>query len=476
MNQSSYVSQALWQYRVTSQFTDVTLVCEDSRLPAHAALLSGFLSSFGITLGEAPHLLLLPDMDCKEIEAPLREIYMDYSSKSLFEAFSLCDISKEGTDHLDIVEENSKEKAQISVVKEDIYDDPLENIFSNADFEEKHIDDLNTNALSVFSEKEAQLNKARKNRKVFDLRCKKCDIGFSEGKLKLEHRKQVHGYKYIPLEDRIERPHIPMGEKCLYCVKVVKTKYATSHMALRHREEALSNHPEIVQLFQVSCPDCSEMFLRDRLDFNKHAKEVHGKARTQYKIRNKCMVCNILFNNNRDLIRHRRKKHPAECLDMGIKTDVKKMQCPYCEKIIVNSNWSIHIFKKHREKCIFHPEIVAEHTCGICDEQFILKKHHTEHMRKLHTSPATCLLCSKVCPNELSLENHTYVIHKRAGSFVCEYCSKAFNNRRSLVEHLNCMHFGISSREFSTSANYVPLENTKQKKVYSNILAMFIQE
>ena len=484
MNQSGYVSQTLWQYRVASQFTDVTLVCADDRLSAHAALLSGFLSGFGISLGDAPHVLLLPDVASKEIEAALREIYRDYSSKCLSEALSTRDIFIEEAEKYPIVEDDPKNKIQISGVKGDIHDSKFDNKYSNddlgkcmntklQDLDGKYSDVLDPSELDVLSEmenigefckKEEDLggffqstqnldthkNKNKKIKKYCNLRCKKCDVSFSGRKYLLEHRKEVHGYKYIPKEYKIKIRR----SKCVYCIKVLKPTLLTSHMALKHREETLSNHPEIVHQFQVPCPDCDEMFLRDQLDLSKHRKEVHANSMIfelkRYRRNNKCKLCYQLFDKNRDLIRHRHEKHPEEYLDMGMK--MKNMQCPYCEKLLYLHYFASHIFNMHKEKRILHPEIVAEHTCGSCDEQFILSQHLREHEKKVHTSPATCLLCSKLCPNEFSLERHTYVVHKKAGSNVCEYCSKGFNHKRDLREHVNCMHLGIS-KQFKYKCN-----------------------
>ena len=51
---------------------------------------------------------------------------------------------------------------------------------------------------------EKQKNKTKLINKNVDWKCKKCDISFSGRKYWLEHRKEVHWYKYIPTEDRIK--------------------------------------------------------------------------------------------------------------------------------------------------------------------------------------------------------------------------------------------------------------------------------
>ena len=235
-----------------------------------------------------------------------------------------------------------------------------------------------------------------------------------------------------------------------HCSLVLKSSSVTSHMALKHREEVISNHPEIVQLFQVPCPECDEIFLRDCLDLNKHAKEVHGNAMFEVKRRFKksciCKLCDKTFETTGGLNRHRHEQHLEECLAMGMKMKVKNMQCPYCEKLFDYGHFTNHIFYTHRDKRSLHPEIVAEHECDECGEIFIMKNQLKEHLKRFHTAQVTCSICSKMCPNAKSLETHIHDKHKTAGSIVCEFCSKVFDNNAYLKEHVKRMHLGISKQ------------------------------
>ena len=63
MDQKSYVAQALWHYRFTKKFTDLTIVCKDGALPAHVALLALFFASLGLEFSSTDDVslfLLLP--------------------------------------------------------------------------------------------------------------------------------------------------------------------------------------------------------------------------------------------------------------------------------------------------------------------------------------------------------------------------------------------------------------------------------
>ena len=103
------------------------------------------------------------------------------------------------------------------------------------DFEQKDSDVLDTRELNVSSGKEnvglfckvedyldsisqprlnmgTKKNMNKKHTKLSDFKCKKkIDIIFSERKDKLDHWKEVHGFKYIPIE-RIKRRGILRSE------------------------------------------------------------------------------------------------------------------------------------------------------------------------------------------------------------------------------------------------------------------------
>ena len=164
-------------------------------------------------------------------------------------------------------------------------------------------------------------------------------------------------------------------------------------MALKHRKQALSNYPGIFHQFQVSCPDCDEMFLRDRSDLNKHAKEVHRNTMRfelkRSRRKNKCILCNNSFEKNTDLIRHRHENHLEEYLDMGMQIKVKNIQCPDNDFFLDYHYFYRHFFNMHRGKHILHPEIVADYNCGSCDEKLIFSQHLIDHEKKVHTSPVS---------------------------------------------------------------------------------------
>ena len=79
MDHLSYLSQTLWEFCGSHDLTDVTLVCQDGSMPAHAAMLATLFSSFGIRFTsreEIPRSIILPDCVTKEVQYDLKKLYL----------------------------------------------------------------------------------------------------------------------------------------------------------------------------------------------------------------------------------------------------------------------------------------------------------------------------------------------------------------------------------------------------------------
>ena len=114
MDQKSYVAQALWHYRSTNMFTDLTIVCKDGALPVHVALLAPCFASLGLEFSssdDVPDLLLLPDLVQINVEEELKKIYTGHKATVLFELLkSTKDIAKLEIDNDDESEPFENEK------------------------------------------------------------------------------------------------------------------------------------------------------------------------------------------------------------------------------------------------------------------------------------------------------------------------------------------------------------------------------
>ena len=86
MDQSTFLSRALWSYRESEEYVDVILVCQDEPISAHIALLAPLLSSFGISfhcIEDLPDVLILGDLESTQIEGALKSLLCRAYNSSL---------------------------------------------------------------------------------------------------------------------------------------------------------------------------------------------------------------------------------------------------------------------------------------------------------------------------------------------------------------------------------------------------------
>ena len=86
MNQLSYLSRTLWEYRSSSDYTDVTLFCADGSLPSHVAILAPMFERFNIRFpfrGELPECIFIPDLTTTEVKKTLETLYLKNSGDVL---------------------------------------------------------------------------------------------------------------------------------------------------------------------------------------------------------------------------------------------------------------------------------------------------------------------------------------------------------------------------------------------------------
>ena len=420
MDQSSYLSQVLWQYRVSSQFTDVTLVCADDQLSAHAALLSGFFSSLGLgSLEEPPDVLLLPDIGSRELEAALKTLYKENSTKCLLEMFKKRDISNSmvGDVKLEVTEEVAESKVYANEdtfdVKTDITD--VDDYDDNLEEKVEYKSDLEEDSNRVESSTEEKPSRPKKSQTDDDYLEIEPSQKFNWKKRKqnpkaITKNKKQKGVKVINNKD---------GDLCPYCSKPLSARSLTKHLIIKHRQEVLSFHPELVEQFEAQCSECEEMFMWKTQDLYNHMKKVHGS--------------------------------------------VNNIPCPYCDKMSNSNNFNNHIFYVHKEKRHLHPEIEPKVNCDECGEKFLARNQLNNHMKHMHTGSATCEVCSKVCPNERSLEMHVYGAHRTEKKCICEFCNQAFNNNSTLKIHKQHVHLGGRKFKFKCTLCMAGKYQTEEK-------------
>jgi len=266
-----------------------------------------------------------------------------------------------------------------------------------------------------------------------EIECKLCGEVCDTRADMAKHKKERHRAKSSQngLENTESRP-------CPYCSKIIKPISWNSHIALKHREETIENHPEIE--LTTPCEECDEMFF-GKQDLDKHSLALHGKSIMEWK----CTKCGETFPTANDRKFHMKKEHKE--------LTSKKEECPYCDKAfkanladgqkLTGSYMDIHIFNKHQDKRHLHPEIEVRYTCAECDEKFHDSQSLNTHHRNNHTGPSTCTLCSQVCQNEEVLRRHM-AKHASEGVFICDLCSKEFKTKVLLNIHVKRVHHKIS--------------------------------
>lgn len=88
--------------------------------------------------------------------------------------------------------------------------------------------------------------------------------------------------------------------------------------------------------------------------------------------------------------------------------------------------------------------------CEFCSKIFSLKSSLMSHLSKVHeiAKPYTCTVCNKQFSNGSALENH-HRSHKKTKMYCCEICNKQFQNNSALKIHMgshtkpySCEHCG----------------------------------
>jgi hypothetical protein len=494
MDQSSYLSRCLWQYRESSLYTDLTLVCSDGSLPTHAAMLAGLFAGFGISFlssEEVPECLFLPDLAIREVETILRTLYR--GGKANF--FS--DIPKKADSLVKIEVCDYVEESELKdVLDEEKYDFDHDQNNSDGDGEDDELNkaDITTEELSI----DTPLVKTDENKKETGdkrrFKCNVCTRSFKTGGPYRRHKAIVHNEKEadiwadwealkVKLGLRTGAKRTPIGSttytykstqfECNQCGTTCSgRKNYTNHLKDEHgyktkadrrkedkdgqfsedqkcdyceksfKKSWLRNHLAIMHRAEVllhhpeivlntQCPACDLKFLGAH-DLDKHSWEVHGKSSREWK----CNVCEEEFANKHELLSHRKKNHLDDLLANTnyLQPKEKDQQCPYCEKMVTKLNFYQHIFRIHKEKRSQHPEITSTVFCNECNEEQFDKAALNSHQIRKHAGSVTCKICSGVYANQKQLDIH---MHRHTDqSYSCEHCGKQFNAKPDLMRHM----------------------------------------
>ena len=476
MDQSNYLSQTLWEYRGTGEYTDITLFCEDGSLPAHVVMLAPLFRGFGISFlctEELPECLILPDSTTKFVFNALKALYLQNKEDILQSTIVK---TKEEVKRDEFKDSNGIQDA-IKGIDEKSHGDSEDTTTSYAQ-EVKSQEVLNTDHAGQENNETVKANNAIKQNYLLNISCNLCAKMFSKGQDYRKHMYNIHEQEEEVIWKEWEHKKFNINQKvikenggpkfslqtkgtnaCQYCNKSIKgVDNLNMHYALKHREEMIKQHPYI--LLTYPCFECDLMFLGS-VDRKKHLHENHDKPWN-------CKACGQTFVSRKNRMKHRM-EHADELKAKGITIGIKDQKCLYCHKMFEKKNPESrnrsgptidrHIFNVHMNKLFLHPEITSHASCNLCNTEFYSKQDLEKHERLTHseTPGPVCQVCLKVTSNESNLRSHMNV-HSNE-THICEICSSTFRGLVYLKRH----HLKKTNLKLYSPASFVPIPHELMK-------------
>ena len=137
-----------------------------------------------------------------------------------------------------------------------------------------------------------------------------------------------------------------------------------------------------------------------------------------------CDSCdNFACDSNRDLFRHKKRKHEDKTLQ-------KLLKCNQCEKsFVLQSNLRNH-YKRHAGE--------KSHACNICTKLFWTKNELEIHfIIHTETKPFPCTTCDKAFSQSGKMSRHIKRAHVTEENKSCTLCEKTFNTGEAMKNHQN---------------------------------------
>ena len=393
-----------------SDFSDVTLVCEDNQhISAHRSVLScssPFLRQLLYSSQQQSTYLYLGQAHTEEVVALLQFIYLGScavqksrlgSLKTLaaglgvegFQDRTLAD-SDFGNETIQKKIDTTETKTETEIINYDKYSDHIE-LTQTSPFEQTS-DDLSSK--EKWGVPEQTLMKENIAIKVEESATKQKNME----KKKRKTQKYDWPYVELPLPDESGR------FCCNECGKTFKSKY-------RLRDHKLSYH----EGFTFDCDQCPKQFKgTDSLDI--HRNFFHGGLNLS------CSVCGLIFTSLQRLNVHNQQIPCNVCIFISCSS---KSLTKHCNTI-------------HNPKFfdgLYH--------CDECDYTSTKNRHLYQHKYSTHRDNIfTCEQCNHQVKSNESLKNHLKTKHLHMYSF-CELCDFKTTLHKKLKYHMQWIHEGI---------------------------------
>jgi KRAB domain-containing zinc finger protein len=295
-------------------------------------------------------------------------------------------------------------------------------------------------SLNHFHFSKSPREKERKNKvpNELDYKCFLCDSVFDKISSKNSHVKTDHKDERnckicqakcktsLSLETHVKFHEVDYNFMCEVCSKVFRYRNRLiSHMTLHHEKAT-----------EMVCDLCG-LATKFKNNIKRHIKSVHMKLREF-----QCDQCSghpysTQEALNSHLYRYHNVPAPIKCPDClhGFTFDSElraHKKHGFC------SNTAYALFVRRGKPQYEHLEVVdqtGEHICKLCNEAFPSKSKFSMHNYLKHKHSNTCDECKISFTNYTSLIRHQKVKHEGLKPFKCEFCSKAFGQKVSLISH-----------------------------------------
>ena len=209
---------------------------------------------------------------------------------------------------------------------------------------------------------------------------------------------------------------------------------------------------------------------------NKLSKTSENTPNKKPKLNMECQVCSHMFSGAESLIKHVANAHKdyAQRDDYinYLRTDLDRL-CPICgETTCTNAELQVHILSNHDDGSLI---------CPLCVEEKVFKSKQSmrQHIRAVHFRnfmQYKCDVCELHFTEKRTLEEHINCMHEKKNKFPCDICVKVFLSksrmRRHRLIHGDFRYFcpvckkGFHVRDSMNKHNDLVHSNPEQMKKY----------
>ncbi|XP_061612664.1 zinc finger protein 280C [Phyllopteryx taeniolatus] len=185
----------------------------------------------------------------------------------------------------------------------------------------------------------------------------------------------------------VERSSITF--KCQCCLKVLKSNIRFMNHVKHHLELEKQNNESLES--HTTCQHCYRMYMTP-FQLQCHIESAHSPIESS----TNCKICELAFESEQVLLEHMKDNHKpgempyvcqvcnyrssffsdVETHFRSVHVNTKDLLCPFCLRILRNSQRYMQHFMKHQKKGI--------HRCGKCRLNFLTFKDRIDHRTQVH--------------------------------------------------------------------------------------------